>query len=533
MSPITSEVPASGNVPRCYGLAEVYAPTGSEAAAFDRWAMVDQGVASGVLMENAGRSAALVLGRLFHNDPVIVLAGSGNNGGDGLVLGRSLAVQGRDVRILSIGSQSTQEPLLHGWPVSVHPGSEDEDRLTSELASAGVIVDAVLGTGIRGAPRGLHAGAIRAINRAGRPVFSLDVPSGVDADTGAVSADAVRAEVTVAFGAPKLGTLLFPGRERSGRLVAVEIGFPPMSGAQIGGRLITSDWAEANRPRRKLVTHKKAEGRLLIMAGAPGLAGAVLLAARGALRAGAGYVRVASDLENREILQAGTPEALFVDVSDAEALAEAVAESDAFAAGPGMGLDDEAAIRLNGVLEVVGQRGVVLDADALTLLGRGKLPAFEGPLEADRRLLTPHPGEMARLGGDPAEIQADPVGSCRDGAARWSAALLLKGQPSVISAAKGGSVWVSTGGSSDLARAGIGDVLTGVAGAFLARGVDAVTAGALGLHVTGRAAALSGRGETLLPSDIADYLTTAFGDPLCRISDLGLPFVTLDLDPPH
>jgi NAD(P)H-hydrate epimerase len=533
MSPNTSEVPTSGNVPRCYGWTEVYAPTGAEAAAFDRWAIDDQGVSSGVLMENAGRSAALVLGRLYHDDPVIVLAGPGNNGGDGLVLARSLAIQGRDVRVLTTGDRPGQDPLLHGWPISVEPSPDDEALLSAAMDSAGVIVDALLGTGIRGAPRDPHARVIRSLNRAGAPVFSLDVPSGVDADTGAVQGEAVRADATVAFGAPKLGTLLFPGRERSGRLIAVEIGFPPIRSRSIGVRLITPGWAEAHRPRRALVTHKKAEGRLLILAGAPGLAGAAVLAARGALRAGAGYVRVASHAANREILQSGVPEALFVDVSDPDALAAAVSECDALAAGPGMGIDDAAAKRLNEILQADGLPGVVLDADALTLLGEGKLPAFSGAAKANRRLLTPHPGEMARLGAGPAEIQADPVLACRDGAARWASSLLLKGQPSLISAEEGGAVWMSTGGSSDLARAGVGDVLTGVAGAFMARGSDAMTAGALALHFTGRAAALSGRHETLLPSDIADHLAGAFRDPLSRISDLGLPFVTLDLDPPH
>ena len=121
MSSHTSEVPTSGDVPRCYGWTDVYAPTGTEAAAFDRWAMDNHGVACGVLMENAGRSAALVLGRLYHDDPVIVLAGTGNNGGDGLVLARSLAIQGRDVRVLTTGGRSVEDPLLHGWPISVEP----------------------------------------------------------------------------------------------------------------------------------------------------------------------------------------------------------------------------------------------------------------------------------------------------------------------------------------------------------------------------------------------------------------------------
>jgi hydroxyethylthiazole kinase-like uncharacterized protein yjeF len=532
MSSFTSEVSVSGTVPRCYGRAEVYAATGAESAAFDRWAIEEIGIPGGVLMENAGRGAALVLSRVYSDDPVLVVAGSGNNGGDGIVLARTLAVQGRDVRLLSVGRTSTADPLLHGWPVPLEEAPEDEDELAGLLESAGVLVDALLGTGIRGAPRERQARVIRALNRAGAPVVALDIPSGVDANSGDTPGEAVRADLTIAFGAPKLGTLLFPGREHAGRIVALEIGFPPQEGRGFGARVITPEWAESLRPHRPLVTHKKAEGRLLIVAGSPGVAGAAVLAARGALRAGAGYVRVASHPENREILQRTVPEAIFVDVTASGALEAVVEESDALAAGPGMGLDDEAAARLDEILKVPVLSSV-LDADALTLLGAGRLPSYGKGSAPERRLLTPHPGEMARLGPEVDQIRQDPVGVCREGAARWGSALLLKGQPSLVADSADGTVWVSTSGSSDLARAGVGDVLTGVTGAFLARGKGALDAGVLALHFTGRAAELTGRGETLLPSDIAEHLSAAFEESRTRTTDLELPFVILDLDPAH
>ena len=533
MSPFASDFFAERELPRCYGRAEVPVPTGTESVAIDRWAIDEVGIPSEVLMENAGRGAALVLSRVYPDGPVVVIAGSGNNGGDGLVLARTLATQEREVKVLLVGERSSSDPLLHGWSVPAQTAPSDEEELFSELETSAVLVDALLGTGIRGQPREAHARAIRALNRVDRPIVSLDVPSGVDADTGAAPGEAVRAHLTIAFGAPKLGTLLFPGRARAGRLVAVEIGFPPTGGRPIPARMITPEWAADHRPRRRLVTHKKAEGRVLILAGSCGVTGAAVLAARGALRAGAGYVRVASPPENRDVLQAAVPEAVFVDASDAAALGEALDESDALAAGPGMGIDDEAAGRLNRLLESERLGGVVLDADALTLLGTGRLPALPSAADRKRRLLTPHPGEMARLGAQPDEIRAEPVRVCRQGADRWDSALLLKGQPSLITDAGPGPVWLSATGSSDLAQAGVGDVLTGAASAFLARGVDAVEAGALALHYTGRAAALAGRGETLLPSDIADNIGAAFADPSARVSDLGLPFVTLDLDPAH
>lgn len=532
--------------PRAWGRDGVVLPTGTESAAMDRWAMESRGVPSPVLMENAGREAARVLERLFPRGEVIVLAGSGNNGGDGVVLARTLAARGRPVRLLVLGDRPDPDPLLHGWPLTVQRLGRDvePEAAGGDLSGAGVLVDALLGTGIRGAPREPHARAIRALGRAGAPVLSLDIPSGVDADTGQVPGEAVRARVTVAFGAPKLGTLLFPGRERAGRLVAVEIGFPPWGPELPEAALITPGWAGKRRPRRALVTHKNAEGRLLILAGRPGMAGAAVLGARGALRAGAGFVRVASAPENRVILQSAAPEAVFVDITDADALLEAARASDALAAGPGWGTGEQAAERLNHLLEEGAPPGVLLDADALTLLGAGRLPAFARAGDRGRRLLTPHPGEMARLGGSEERIREAPLTVAREGARKWEAALLLKGTPSVVaspgddegngSGGKGGGpVMVSMTGSSDLARAGMGDVLTGVAGAFLARGAGALEAAGLALHYTGWAGALAGLGESLLPRDVAEHLPGALATGGDGTTDLDLPSLLLDLDPPR
>lgn len=374
-------------------------------------------------------------------------------------------------------------------------------------------------------------GGVEAIRAVDAPIVALDVPSGTNSDDGSVPGVAVRADVTVAFGAPKLGTLRFPARDYAGRIVAVEIAFPPMAPDRADGRLITPGWASAHRPRREAVTHKKAEGRLLVVAGSPGIAGAAVLAARGALRAGAGYVRVASHPEHREALTAAAPEALFVDVTDSGALHAAAADSDALAAGPGMGIDDVAGERLNRLLADDSPDAVLLDADALTLLGQGALPALTEAATPGRRLLTPHPGEMGRLGAKPEEVRRDPLAVCREAAERLRATVLLKGRPSWVAATGAGTVWMSGSGSSDLARAGVGDVLTGVAGAFLARGCDGETGAALALHYTGRAAALRGFGDALLPTDIADGLAEAFQEPPRGRTDLDLAFVTLDLDP--
>lgn len=518
-----------------FGRAFVPVPTGVEAAAFDGRAIETMGVPGSVLMENAGRSAALVLHRLFPRGRVVVLAGPGNNGGDGVVLARTLrAAAGREVRLVGVG-RSGAESLLHGHGPTREDLPADTPGLDALLAWGDVVVDGLLGTGLQGAARKPFARVIDAVNRSRQPVLSLDIPSGVEAGSGASPGEAILAQVTVAFGAPKLGTLLHPGRERAGRLVAVEIGFPPWSEKDAGARLITPGWAEELRPRRPLRTHKNAEGRLLLLAGRPGMAGAAVLSARAALRAGVGFVRVASCLENRPILQAAVPEAIFVDVDDAVALRLAAESSDALAAGPGMGIDAPAARRLDRILAEGIPLALLLDADALTLLGAGSLPAFPGSSAPSQRLLTPHPGELSRMEGRAVgEVLSDPGSAARTAADRWGAACLLKGSPSLVAVPGGDPLRVSPTGTSDLARAGMGDVLTGVAGALLARGLRGPDAATVALHLTGRAAAMAVRGgEALLPSDVVGALPGALEERGEGNTDLDLPFVLLDLGPPR
>ena len=279
-----------------FGSSDVHAPTGSEAASFDRSAIDRLGVPGRTLIENAGRSAALVLERIYARGSVVVFAGSGNNGGDGLALARSLAGWGRPVTIVRTSARPPDARLLHQWPLRTLDAAAEGARgeIARAAASAGVLVDAVLGTGISGAPRVPQARILEDMNRAGRPLLSLDVPSGVDADTGAVPGEAARADVTVAFGWPKLGSLLQPGRAHAGRLVAVEIGFPPVPAAAFGARVVTPGWARDVLPVRPADTHKHQVGSVLLLAGAPGMAGAAIMAARAALRVGAGFVRIAS-----------------------------------------------------------------------------------------------------------------------------------------------------------------------------------------------------------------------------------------------
>jgi NAD(P)H-hydrate epimerase len=426
-----------------------------------------------------------------------------------------------------VADRSRRDDLLHGWPV---PLVRDQDLGEAEwrslLTSASVVVDGVLGTGASGPPRERQADALGRLNAAGRPVLALDVPSGIDASTGAVDGAAVRAAITVAMGAPKLGSLLHPARAHVGRLVAVDIGFPPPGTDAARAWVATPTWARERIPRRPADTHKKAVGSVLIVAGRQGMAGACVLAARAAFRAGAGLVRVCSSTANREILQSTVPEAIWVEASDSNALREALEASDAVAAGPGLGLEEDAARLLAEVL--AGSRcSTVLDADALNLAAAGRFDLVAAARERPM-LMTPHPGEMARL--LPAARGADPAATARAAAAAFGCAVLLKGAPSLV-ADPAGSLGVDTQSSSDLAVAGMGDALTGVAAALLAQGLSPADAGAVALYLSGRAARIAGRGAALVPSDVIRHLADALGERGEATSDLDLPCVTFDADP--
>ncbi len=512
--------------PGTFGRERVALLTAAEAAALDLDARQHGDVPERVLMENAGRSAALVVQRLFGDGRVIAVLGSGNNGGDALVLLRNLHAWGRDVAYLQAGSKPPDPALFHGFDIP----RIDRDGAARAFADAAVLVDGILGTGATGAPREPAAGVIRAMNASGRPIVALDIPTGVDPTTGAVPGDVVDAAVTVQFGWPKLGALQQPGRRYCGRIVAVEIAFPPLAPEQAGAAVLTPAWAAARLPQRPQDAHKNNVGRLFVLAGHRGMSGAAVMAGRSAVRAGAGYTWIASPDANRSILQLAVPEAIFVDREDEAALRGAASSADALLVGPGIGTDDAAERALDVVLEASGDGPCVLDADALNILA-----LRDGALRdlAARRplLITPHPGEMSRLIGTPVrDIQKDRPGTARAWVADHGAALLLKGAPSLV-AAPDATLLVSTTGSSDLASAGMGDMLSGAIGAFLAAGCSPRDAAGLGLFYSGRASELAGRHRGLRPNDVSDALHAAFADPGPPASPLGLPFVNFDQPP--
>ena len=518
---------------RPFGKPGVGVPTARQAALFDRQSIQERGVPEPALMENAGRQAALIVEHLFPKGEVVALVGSGNNGGDALVCLRALAAWGRPVGAVVVGKRPRPDPVLHGWELPATAFDPDRSgavqALERRLAGAAVVVDGLLGTGIRGAPRPAHEAAIGAANRAPGSVVAMDAPSGVDGTDGSVPGAAVQADATVAFGWPKLGTLLHPARALCGRLVAVEIGFPPRSPWSDGwAELVTPGWASQALPRRSPAAHKNEVGALAVVAGAA-MAGAAALVARAAFRCGAGLVRVCGPADLAGVV-ADVPEVVFAKDDGA-----AIEASRALVAGPGLGTGPDALRMLERALAARANRPAVLDADALTLLSRGGAGGLAGLGKRGGPVVaTPHPGEMARLLGCSTEqVQRDRPGAARDLAEKRGVVVLLKGAPSLV-ADPGGRLLVATvQETSDLAVAGMGDVLTGAVGAFLAQGVEPFHAAGLALHVTGRAAAACGLGPSLVPSDVIEAVPAALAQRDNGRADLPFPFVVFDQDPPR
>lgn len=458
-------------------------------AEIDRIAVESGAIPERALIENAGRALAHHVHERYPSGRVVVLAGSGHNGADALVAGRTLAAWGRSVGFVSCGRRLPGPEVLAGWNLPVEPAA----ALEGELAAAAVAIDGILGTGLRTAPRPVQAGIIERVNGARTAVVAVDGPSGVNFTTGNVPGAAIRADLTVTFGWPKVGLLRFPARERTGDLICVEIGFPPPR-PRPPARAVTAAWAAELLGGRSASGHKGDAGYLAIVGGEAGMAGAVALAARAAIRAGIGIVRVVSDPANRKILQTSVPEAPFIDWMDSNALKNTLRWAHAVALGPGLGTGPERAEIVRRVGAVRGP--LVVDADGLNVLAAGGGDAPQIPGDGARPLLlTPHPGEMARLtGSSVAAVREDPAGAARRLADATGAVVLLKGAPTWV-VRPGGELCATTLVSPGFASGGMGDVLTGVCGAYMAAGLDAADAATAALAVT--ALAVLGGGDDI------------------------------------
>jgi NAD(P)H-hydrate epimerase len=533
-------------------------PDAERMRAIDRWAIDDRGVPSLELMERAGTGVTRAVERLVPDGPAVVVCGTGNNGGDGLVVARLLRDAGREVTVVYAGSpaQLTGDARanLERLPGDAPAGL---GQATGALARASVIVDALLGTGFAGEPRGAIGAAIAAIESSNAPVVSVDVPSGVDASTGVTVGVAVHATVTVTFHAAKPGLWIHPGKAHAGDVEVFDIGIPRGADRSLFGTAVPEGEGSGDRgvsgvesanphadgngpigliapavlrllPRRTALSTKFSSGHVLVAGGSRGLAGAPRMAALGAMRAGAGYVTACVPASQQAIVASGGPPELMtrglpdsdgaLTPAGVEVVLEAVRRGGALALGPGLGRGDHA-VAFARTLARRAEVPLVLDADGLNAhAGNSGAHGGYGHLDdlAQREaatVLTPHPGELARLlDTDTDHIARERLAHVRLAAARAGAVVVLKGDDTLV-ADSSGLVAVSPGGSPALATAGSGDVLCGVIAALLSQGLPPFAAAAAGvlLHVqAGRLAARAqGAAEGVIATDVVVALPAA------------------------
>jgi ADP-dependent NAD(P)H-hydrate dehydratase / NAD(P)H-hydrate epimerase len=485
--------------------------------ATDRWAIEERGIPSLDLMERAAEG--LVRVALRHVAPdgrIAVVCGKGNNGGDGYAAARLLREAGREVHVLAVwppeelrGDAAEQVARLPGDP----PQAWSPDALDG----AGLVVDAVLGTGAAGEPRDPARAAIAAIDAAGIPVVAADVPSGVDAATGEVAGPAVHALATATFHRALPGLWIAPGKAHAGAVEVVDIGIPPGGPAQPDVGLIGAGVLAA-MPRRGTASTKFSSGNVVVIGGSRGLTGAPRMSGTAAMRAGAGYVTLAVPASLEVPFTVSVLEAMLVPLPEQDGhlgpaaldpVLAALARADAVVLGPGFSkatgaqaLARELAVRIEAPL--------VIDADGLNALA-GRL----AETLADRRapaVLTPHAGELGRLLGiGSRDVERRRLHHVRDAAARSGAVVVLKGDDTLV-ADPAGLVLVSRGGAPALATAGTGDVLSGVVAAMLAKGLPAAHAAAAGVHVhlrAGQLAAAPHGPDGVIASDVIAALPAA------------------------
>jgi len=510
----------------------------------DRTAIHEMGVPATKLMEAAGRAVAEAVLAHFGAEEarrILVVCGKGNNGGDGFVAARHLLAAGSQPRVVVAAAETELSPDARTMAAAWRSAGGSIDfwadagaamRFFQDPPAFDVALDALLGTGSSGQPTGVVLEAIRGLNRLGRPIASIDIPSGIDADTGAMPGVAVDADLTVTLGLPKRGLWLFPARDRVGVVEVADIGLPREASlaADVRDFLVQDDDAPVWLPAWPRGAHKGVRGRLLVLGGSEGLTGAPCLAAAAALRVGAGLVTVGAPSSLTDILAAKLTEAMTLPLPQAPARClapEAATAVEAFDAvrlsaavlGPGLSRREPAGAFARAMVASF-DRPMVVDADALhafenqpallTRRGPGALDGAAGPL-----VLTPHPGEAAWLMGKNArEIDANRIDLAREWSARLKQVVVLKGAPTVIGSPEGEAFVNPTGGPL-LATGGTGDVLAGLIGGLLAQGARPLDAALLGVWLHGFLADLfeERRGPRgLIAGDLIDLLPVALAE---------------------
>lgn len=497
----------------------------------DRMAIEEWGIAGPVLMENAGRAVVDAIEKELRGvkkQRFLVVCGKGNNGGDGFVITRHLLNRGAEVNCILLGKIDdlkgdalTNAQILFNAAYKILEVSTPEElsRLSALTCRVSVIIDALFGTGLSSPPQGIFAKAIQLINESGNYVVSVDIPSGIDADTGAVLGPAIRADLTVTMGLPKYGLLLYPGKAFVGKLIVADIGIPyQLLKERTNTFLIDEEFVRQNLPRRPADGHKGSFGSCLLLCGSRGYSGACILAGMAAVRSGAGLVHLGYPKGISQVIESCAIEPVKhpLPETDSETLSpsalplilELLSKVDSVALGPGISTHPETKKLLLELLPKL-EKPTVIDADGLNNLAGAIeiLKEVKAPL-----ILTPHPGELSRLTGkSPPEINTNRITTAREFALNHKCFLVLKGAPTVITTPDG-QAFVNPTGNSGLASGGTGDVLTGLIAGLLAQGASPINAALLGTFLHGLAGDIGAEELTeysLAAGDLLNYLPKA------------------------
>lgn len=499
----------------------------------DRRASSEYAIPSILLMENAGirtvETIEEILGE-FTGKHIVILAGKGNNGGDGLVAARHLLNAGADVEVFLLGKigeltadAGINYQILQKICGEIYPLHEDNDlnKLMLSLLSCDLIVDSIYGIGFKGSLGEFEAQVVRMVNWSKAPVVAVDIPSGVDADTGRVHGDAIKASHTVTFALPKIGLLLEPGKTYAGTLSVADISIPKklLQDPELKTNLITESMIKTYFPARLPESHKGTYGHVLVIGGSIGLTGAVIMASYAALRAGAGLVTAALPESLVPVVETGMLEVMTTPLAETgqatialealPAIENLLGTVSACAFGPGLSRYTEAQAVAQFVLERAGVP-VVIDADGLNAI------AGDISILKDRQIpvvLTPHPGEMARLiGKSIEEVQNNRIELAREFAHKWGVTMVLKGNKTIV-ATPAGETYINITGNPGMATGGSGDVLCGMIAGFIAQGMNPQAAAISGVYLHGLAGdqAVKTTGERGL---IAGDLISAIPDVL-------------------
>jgi len=478
------------------------------------------GLPSPVLMENAGLATAQKVKEWLGSaalGQILVLIGPGNNGGDGLVAARHLHDWGARVHIYLCAERKGDDPNYtivreRGIPCTIASKDQDLSSLDGLLSSSDIVIDALFGTGKLRPIEGIYREVLTRVRQAkeaqpGLKLVALDLPSGLDADTGAIDPSSVAADLTITLGYPKLGLFSFPGRDLVGQLVIADIGIPPHLGQDIATELITENYVKAVLPQRPRGAHKGTFGRVLVCAGSLHYIGAAYLACEGAIRVGAGLVTLAVARSLQPILASKLTEVTylplpesepgFIDGGASKLLHDWLANYDVLLMGCGLSQHPSVMEFITNSLFKMPcalSPRLVLDADVLNTFAQ--TPEWWQKLSQDA-ILTPHPGEMARLSGlSIGEIGQGRLKVARERAALWGKTVVLKGAHTVV-ASPGGEAKIGPVANPGLASAGTGDVLCGVIAGLMAQGLSSLAAASCGVYLHGMA------GETVV-AEIGD-----------------------------